>query len=159
MSFPFELVTNADAPPFGCLCRIGVGPFVKTGHLVDGGAGQVFLCTTCVAKIAALHEFVLLWEFEGMREQFQIASSRVQELMGELDRAQTRLDSGEVERLRDELEQTRQERDSFSARANTAERENLQLRSGDAASVLREAITETVAAFAAPATTTKGKAA
>lgn len=159
MTVPFQLVTAADAPPFGCLCRIGVGPFVKTNHLVDGGAGQVFLCSDCVGKIAALHDFVLLSDFEAMREQFQIASGNAQDLLRQLDLAQTRLDSGEVQRLRDELEQTRTERDSWSARANTAERENLQLRSGDAASVLREAISETVAAFAAPATTTKEKAA
>ena len=149
MSFPFQLVTQPDAPPFQCTCRIGVGPIVKTRHLLSNG-DELFVCKSCVAKIAVLFDYVLLSEFEAL-EQLQISRAHVLELSNELERATRQLETGELQRLRDELEVARAERDSFSERAHRSERENEQLRNGEAASVLRESITTAVAAFAAPA--------
>ena len=150
MSFPFALVTQPDGPPYQCTCRIGVGPFVKTRHLLSNG-DELFICKSCVAKIAVLFDYVLLSEFEAQTEQLQISRAHVLEVSNELDRVTRQLETGELQRLRDELEVARAERDSFSERAHRSERENEQLRNGEAASVLRESITEAVAAFAAPA--------
>lgn len=131
---------------------------MKTRQLTSADA-QLFICSTRVGKIAALFEFVLKSDFEALREQDQIKAANVLELQTALADAHARLGSGELERLQDELEMTRQQRDSFSERAHAAERENHQLRSGETKSLLDDVIREQVAAFAAPATKTKGKAA
>jgi hypothetical protein len=148
----FELVALPDTRPRMCPCRVGTPPYVKT-FMELGEWGDLYLCSSCVRALVKTYALVPESDYLDALEQHELAAARIAQLDAELVASSRRvaelesqLGSAELDGLRDTVAAIKREADRLA-------RENAELRKGETASVIRDAIADIRAAAGAPVNT------
>jgi hypothetical protein len=114
------------------------------------GWGDLYLCSGCAREFARCYALAPESDLVAAREQHEIAAARIRELDAQLEAESRRffefesqLGAAEIDGMRDTLVVLKRQCDTLT-------RENAELRKGETASVIRDAIADVRAAAVEP---------